>query len=79
VTVRVMVSKDGNAVGLTSIEGTLLSSVYVCVCVCACVRACVCVEAEFINVCFWFMPMKLRSLPPGPHRNQQLDAVCNVT
>ena len=70
-TVRVMVSKDGNAVGLTSIEGTLLSSVYVCVCVC--------VEAEFINVCFWFMPMKLRSLPPGPHRNQQLDAVCNVT
>jgi len=39
----------------------------------------VCVQPEFINVCFWYIPVKLRGLPRDQCTKEQLDKVGHVT
>ncbi|XP_014291048.1 glutamate decarboxylase isoform X2 [Halyomorpha halys] len=35
-------------------------------------------EPELVNVCFWYIPKRLRNMPHGPQRIQELGKVCPI-
>lgn len=35
----------------------------------------VCIQPEHSNVCFWYLPKRLESIPPGPERDRELHTV----
>lgn len=35
-------------------------------------------EPEYVNVCFWYIPRRFRSMKPGPQRKEEMARLCPI-